>query len=267
MCFFLGNDFLPHFPALNIRTHGIYTLLDMYKMHFGSKVDRRFISLETGNIQWKWVKYFLRELAKQEHRFILEEYVGREKISEKRYPEKTKEDRAALFDNIPVIYRAEEFYVCPQEHGWQDRYYKVAFHENADKKKICINYLEGLEWVFRYYTEGCPHWRWKYNYHYPPLLNDLVEYVPDFDTQFIDSASGTNRPFHSNVQLSYVIPAWQQHLLPSDAREIVDKYKNLFVGLGDMQFQWMFCRYFWEGHALLREIPLELMEEWDKHYM
>ena len=31
LCFFLGNDFMPHFTALNIRTDGISRLISAYK--------------------------------------------------------------------------------------------------------------------------------------------------------------------------------------------------------------------------------------------
>jgi len=266
LCFFLGNDFLPHFPAFNLRTNGIYTLLDMYKTHIGKHEDRRFIGLETGNIQWKWVKLFIGELAKVEHANLLEEYEIREKLEKRRFPEKTAEERELMFDNIPILYRQEEHYICPQERGWEARYYGMAIPD-TDVKEVCINYLEGLEWVFKYYTEGCPHWRWKYRFHYPPLMKDLVNYVPDFETPFIDSTEGINRPFHPNVQLSYVIPSWNHHLLPSEARRVLEKHPDLLVGVSDVRFQWMFCRYFWESHAKLREITLAQLNEWDDRYI
>ena len=34
ICFLLGNDFLPHFPALNIRLTGFTILLELYKQLF-----------------------------------------------------------------------------------------------------------------------------------------------------------------------------------------------------------------------------------------
>jgi len=263
-CFLLGNDFLPHFPALNIRTHGNFTVLETYRKMIARYPDRRFISLETGNIQWRWVKEFLQELAKDEQKSILTEYESRNKMEKRFYPTTTKEERQVAFDNIPTICRGEEHYINPSEKGWESRYYRVAFHSEPTQEfinQLCNNYLEGLEWTFKYYTEGCPHWRWKYNYHYPPLFSDLVKRLPNFETTFIDDKIGINKPFHPNTQLAYVIPIWNHSLLSNVKENHLDgKY---YVEIQNMEFQWMFCRYFWEAHSLLPNIPIEELEALD----
>ena len=64
-------------------------------------------------------------------------------------------------NNLPILYRKEEHYICPKERGWEVRYYQALFEKSVDRKQICTNYCEGLAWVFRYYTSPCPNWQWK----------------------------------------------------------------------------------------------------------
>jgi hypothetical protein len=278
LCFLLGNDFLPHFPAMNIRTHGIQALMDIYRLNIGNITDRFFISKSNGAIQWKNVGLFIAEISKNEHQLLLNEYNVRDKFDKRQWLDNTEEEKNAMMLNIPVIYRAIEKYICPNEYGWEKRYYKSLFDENNNSsnvstnknnmnndeflKKLCNNYLEGLEWVYKYYSSGCPNWKWKYNYHYPPLFNDLIKYIPHFETDFISNDKTGVTAFTPELQLSYVLPMSQLHLLP---KNICSFLKNNYIELypEHYEFHWAFCRYFWESHPLLPEIPIELLEQWD----
>ena len=262
LCFFLGNDFLPHFPAMNIRTHGIQALLDIYRATVGNNIDSFFVSKIGDKIQWKFVGLFIKEIAKREKDFLLNEYFVRDKFDKRRFLETTTEEKSEVLNNSPIIYRGIEKYICPSEVEWEQRYYKGLFHcdrTNENIKAICNNYLEGLEWVFKYYTNDCPDWRWKYNYHYPPLFVDLIKYVPHFEMDFIKAKS----PCFSNAaQLAYVLPRSNLNYLPKHIHDFLNKhYSELYID--EYEFQWAFCRYFWESHPVLPEISLELLSQLD----
>ena len=267
ICFLLGNDFLPHFPSLNIRTTGVQTILITYKSVIGNFSDRFFISNDK-KIQWKWVKVFITELSKAEkHNFIME-YTLRNKMDKYQWSYTTKEEKDNVILNTPIIYRTEEKYICPDETGWQERYYKSLFsceRNNNNLQTICTNYMEGLEWVFKYYTDECPDWKWKYNYHYAPLLMDLCKYIPDKNKEFIYSGYSTNKPFPSFIQLLYVVPPKNHYLIDNNVIEFVkSKYNGLFTD--NIEFKWAFCRYFWESHVLLNEVTIDILEKIERDW-
>ena len=67
----------------------------------------------------------------------------------------------AKLDSIPTKNRDIEKFIDPFNNGWEHRYYKALFNIDINKywrKKICMNYLEGLEWTMKYYSSGCVSW-------------------------------------------------------------------------------------------------------------
>ena len=266
LCFFLGNDFLPHFPALNIRTYGIQILIDTYRKCIGNTMEKYLISKD-GKIQWKNVRILLEEIAKHEKEYILTEYALRDKMEHRKYEQTTEKEKENLLNNAPIIFRAEEKYISPIDLNWEDRYYKILLHETRETqnlKTICNNYLEGIEWVYKYYTRGCPHWKWKYNYHYPPLLVDLIHYIPHYETEFI--LENNTKPFSPYTQLSYVLPVSQFELLPNKiSNYLLTNFPNLYSS--KIEFKWAFCKFFWESHVDCKPIPLTILENWDKQFI
>jgi len=263
MCFLLGNDFLPHFPSLNIRTTGIDTLLTVYRNITKKHVNQSFIN-QNMQIVWRNVFHFFNALAKEEHNRLLMEYGIRDKFAKRNWTTENEESKENVVLNVPIIYRSEENYICPQNQCWELRYYKTLFSSDCNIKDICINYLEGLEWVFKYYTNNCPDWRWKYNYHYPPLIKDICKYIPN---KFHDFIQECRKPFSSYVQLAYVLPKRTQCLLPNHIQTYLsNRCSQYYTNDEDIKFQWAFCRYFWEAHPILQPISLQILEKWDYEF-
>ena len=258
LCFFLGNDFMPHFPSINIRTNGIEILLNAYTAVIG-KTNQNLT--DGKKIFWKNVRKFIEYLSENELFYLKKEYKIRERWERRHFPNETIEEKLTKLQHIPIKERDIEKYINPHEFGWQKRYYEKLFDtdiNNFYKRKICNNYLEGLEWVLNYYTIDCKDWRWSYKYHYPPLLSDLFVFIPHFDTEMI--AKNNHTAVTPYVQLSYVLPKDSLHHLPYDIYISLMKNKKHFYD-SNCEFCWSFCKYFWESHIKLPHIDLNELEE------
>jgi 5'-3' exonuclease len=293
ICFLLGNDFLPHFPALNIRTVGIDVMLNVYRETIGN--TNTFL-INGMNIQWGNFYKMIKHIADKEDDLLMDEHKKRDKFA-KRFGNNGAasgygragnamnafggrngknqfvapinenntigEDVQCMDDLLllPMKERSIEKYINPFERDWEYRYYKALFDVDVTderKKQICVNYLEGLEWTFNYYNKGCIDWRWCYNYHYAPLFKDLVKYIPQMSLQFI-----TPKPQQSIedvVQLCYVLPRENLNLLPMNVNIVLLENLSHLYG-DDYEFKWAYCRYFWESHAELPRLTISTLEE------
>ena len=256
MCFFLGNDFMPHFPSINIRTNGIHKMMSAYN----NTIGRTDENLTDGNkLYWKNIYKLVKDLEKNELHNIKEEYKLRDRLEKRKFGYKTEEEKMNRYQNIPIKNREKEKYIDPYNYGWQKRYYEVLFKsDNSEefKKEICMNFLEGLEWVMKYYTKGCIDWNWTYKYNYPPLLEDLIKYIPEWECVMLEEKE--KNPISSDLQLSYVLPKSSLNLIPNGNYE---KLKDLNFYDDNCEISWSFCKYLWESHVELPHIDLNKLNE------
>jgi 5'-3' exonuclease len=300
LCFLLGNDFLPHFPAVNIRTGGIHILLNVYRETLGSD-NTKFLTKSdsetaTNTIQWKNFNEFVSHIAKTEDSLLMEEHKRRDKAekrvgyqsqsrnnmrNERNERNNVKSSNSTSTTSIlqqtdevlgtdiykmdelltlPMKERSVEKYINPFQHDWEYRYYKSLFDmEITDERRrqICMNYLEGLEWTYNYYTTGCIDWRWCYKFHYAPLFKDLVKYIPHMNTIFLQKKE--KQAIEDIVQLCYVLPKSNLNLLPFNVNIVLLQRLGHLYG-EDYDFKWAYCRYFWESHAELPTLNIEILE-------
>lgn len=272
-CFLLGNDFLPHFPALNIRTGGVTKLLDGYKDlldNHGPTLGRLVRETSQGpRINWDVFRCYIAELAKKEKQYIIDEIKLRDRKQRNYYPSSTRKELQKKINDLPSYERELERAIQPDRKGWKDRYYISLFGlKKAPTERfiidVCTNYLEGLEWTLKYYTGECPDWRWRYRYQYPPLLSDLLFSIPIVSAnEFIrPDRPLAQKPIDELTQLCYVLPTENMDLVPPHIREAVMRaHPEWYIGKDeDVDFIWAFCKYFFEAHPVLPEIDVNELE-------
>ena len=233
----LGNDFMPHFPSLQLRLNGMDVLLDTYR-----KLFKKGTHLYDGTIQWNNVRILIQSLSVHEQMRFQEN-------------DKIRKKPGTDIQDIPRRRREVEIYINPYEAYWEDRYYHRLFYSEPTpefKKKVVHQYLEMMTWNMDYYTLGCKHWDMYYSYNYAPLLKDISTYFVD-----IKMVYSLSSPLTPSQLLAYVMPRAYLGYLPKEVqKKIKDKWYS-----NDFSLEWSYCTYLWESHVHFPCISLKEIKQ------
>jgi 5'-3' exonuclease len=180
MCFLLGNDFLPHISALNLRTNGLSTLLKYY--HQKRPTPLQLIEPTTQQIQWEQLFQLLQPIAKTERELLVQENHAFRKMPKPSFSAEKLKTTSEIQDFLtasPQFYSSAREYIRPEmEKNWQQRYRKVfptaCPHRFLKQMRDTWDYYLGRLSKLEYTTDA------------PPLLQDISDTLQDFHPQQLD---------------------------------------------------------------------------------
>jgi len=256
LCYFLGNDFLPNIPSIEIKNDGIDFLLDNYTHIFltiscGITYMNSSNVLEINNV---FLGMFFESLAKYEDYYFkvkypkwLENMQKRSCPSDDPYEKEiwnidnmrgfkvhdSESLRTSLYDPIKLgIDRPEQWKFRFYEH-----YYGTVSYQKEHISEMCKEYIDGIVWNMKYYFEECPSWSWYYKFFHCPFVSDLNAYFKANNVNLEKINIVSNKVISPFVQLLSVLPPTCNHLLPpkygylmtSSKSPIIDMYPTSFT--------------------------------------
>lgn len=143
MCFFVGNDFLPHLPSLDIRENGIDTLIALWRDNIPAMGG---YLTKDGHVDLERAQFILHGLAKQEDTIFRKrkEVEERRDANQKRRKQED-EERARARENMGKRRRSSPDYNGPRTMGKGDN--RVAL--DAEIPTIALNSLPSGDHVVK----------------------------------------------------------------------------------------------------------------------
>jgi 5'-3' exoribonuclease 1 len=194
---FIGNDFLPPIPSLEIKESGF----EIGALDFLFKEYRRpLIDTTTGELKIEEIKRLLGLVAEREQS-IMEERCKDENDDVNQYNKR--------FPNPLWTGDIEQYRI---------NYYEKKL-KKACKKTVVYSYMKTVQWVYFYYIKGIQSWDWFYPYNYTLHADDFTELI----LPIVIYGFKKSKPSHPHEQLLRVIPPSSKYLIPSYLHDEMDR--------------------------------------------
>jgi len=269
ICYFLGNDFIPHLPSIDIYDSGIDYLIDIYIKTFQNVSYQYLINVTDINIIF--FKEFIKLLSLEEDNILNYNYY--KKIKKNKFIEDPFEREMNKIDNllfniddpIKLGYDFKDSIVENNEYkmGWRERYYKNYWDVSSDElekfsSKLVEHYLKGLKWITLYYFDKNPSWNWYFPFDFPPFLSDINKYCIDLNS-FTFNIGEPLKPF---MQLLTVLPPQSNYLLPQNFRKILTNPNSTLAYLYPTDFKqcFLYKKKYWMGIPILPSLDIDLIK-------
>jgi 5'-3' exonuclease len=252
VCFFLGNDFLPHFPSFALKHNGLDIIFHTYRTIFEKRKDHIILYTDGQySINMQFLEEFIEHLAQQEVELFKTNVIHyyESPVQEKTF--KTPlEQYTYNIDFMPILNKKSVIDVTTSDIQWKSQYYDMFFNVQYNDMRsidhICENFLTGLHWNVDYYFNLKTSDTWHYMYNAPPFIGDLDSFLKKQYTSLSNVYNSQKNELHAKHDTQYltalhqlliVLPYQSHHMLPSHVREKLHDISRGCVDMYPISFQ------------------------------
>ena len=267
ICYFLGNDFLPHIPSIDIKCfdknniNGLDLVLQAYANTYDSLNEYLIKYSDKIEYNIEFLQLFLDYLSSFEDDFFIKLYNNKKKFykieSNDSYETEKNKIENLLFKIDDDIELGKD-----DKENYKFRYYSKYYNSKINQKELvkysCYKYIEGLIWVANYYFNKCESWDWYFPFDHAPFISDLADNLKRFNLEEI-KFNKESSPLKPVEQLLCILPNKSNYLVPKEYRWLMTSVNSSIINLYPDSFDLdlLYKNKYWECIPILPSLEVD----------
>jgi len=239
ICYFLGNDFIPHIPSINIKIKGLDLLINCYVNTY-NKLKYNLITVGDNGIiiDNKFLKILLNSIAKYEENFFVKMLPNYNAYSKKRKCNLNDDYNIEIWNlehlknikiNDPI--KLGKNYSKLWKFRYYEHYFGVSKYQQDHINNMCFQFFKSIKWVSEYYFNNCCSWMWQYPYSHGPFVSDLSFFLNSNNLNLNNIKFNKSEPVTPFIQLLAVLPPSCSYILPKSYRFLMDSKNSPIIDI------------------------------------